>query len=128
MPARSSILRVATVFMFVVTLVSVARSAAAAECQLRNLGFAGVINDGRLVINAEIWNPSNNTQIGYLANATYCRVNTTYGSITAPTCQAWHSIATAAMLSAKRIYVTADACTVGNGVSMSNIGMFGLNN
>jgi hypothetical protein len=100
----------------------------AAECQLRNIAFVSAVSDGRLVVNAELWDAVTGKQLGYLANSTYCKVNATYNGITAATCQAWLSTAMTAMLANKKIYITANACTPGNGVNLSSIGYFGLNN
>src|SRR5258708_18222589 len=116
MSTRSSLVRVAAFALtFALAGLTSRAATAAAECRLRIVGFVGVLSDGRLVINAEMWNAANGTQLGYLANSTYCKVNATYGSISSTTCQAWQSIATAAMLSARKLYLTADSCTVGNG-------------
>lgn len=100
--------------------------ASAAECTLRNITFVGVVGDGRLVVNADIHN-SGGTKLGALANSTFCRVNTTHNNIASQTCQAWNSTAMTAFLSYKKIYITADSCTVGNGVALTNIGYFGIN-
>lgn len=98
-----------------------------AECHLRNLAFVSVVADGRLVVNAELWDLTNGVQAGYLANSTYCSVNGGWNGISAQTCQAWFSTAMTAFMANKKIYITADACTAGNGTSLSNIGYFGLN-
>lgn len=100
--------------------------AAAAECTLRNIQFVGVVGDGRLVVNADIYSGSG-TKLGALANSTFCRVSATHNNIASQTCQAWHSTAMTAFLSYKKVYVTADACSVGNGVNLANIGYFGIN-
>jgi hypothetical protein len=106
-------------------------AAQAAECQLRNLDFVSTVNSGYLVVNAEMWGISNGawTKLGNLANVTYCSVNGTYNGISAATCKNWYQLALATMLANKKIYITANACTVGNGPSfnLTNIGYFGLN-
>jgi hypothetical protein len=125
---RTSLLQAAVALATVMTVGFTANAAHAAECQLRNIGFVSAVSDGRLVINAEMWNAATGQQLGYLANATYCSVAGTYNGISPETCKAWLSTAMTAMVANKKIYITAPTCTVGNGVSLSGIGYFGLNN
>jgi hypothetical protein len=104
-------------------------AAQAAECQLRNINFVSTVSDGRLVVNAEIWsfNGSQWVSVGNLGNSTYCNVNSSLNGISAATCKNWYQMAMAAMLANKKIYITANACTAGNGVNLSGLGYFGLN-
>lgn len=101
----------------------------AAECQLRNINFVSTVSDGRMVVNAELWSISGGAWVsaGQLGNSTYCNVNSVHNNISPTTCKAWYQTALTAMMSNKKIYITANACTPGNGVNLSGIGYFGLN-
>lgn len=101
--------------------------AQAAECHLRKLAFVGLLPNGGLIANAELYNATNGEYLGYLANSTYCSVNGYYNDVAPATCQGWYSILMAAMLSNKMIYINAAACTPGNGISLPGIGVIGLN-
>jgi hypothetical protein len=111
-----------------ITLLAAGRAAQAADCQLRALQFVGIVNDGRLVINAEMWDGATGAKVGWLGNVSYCQVNTTFNGISPQTCQAWQSIATAAMLAGKKVYVNASSCPAGNGIALPGLSMLGLNN
>lgn len=106
-----------------------AATAHAAECQLRNLNFVSIVNDGRLVVNSELWSIGSGGWVnaGQLGNSTYCNITSTHNNISPTTCKAWYQTALTAMMSNKKIYITATACTPGNGVNLSGIGYFGLN-
>src|SRR4051794_37624062 len=102
-----------------IALIAGAGVAHAADCQLRNIQFVGIHPDGRLMINAEMWDLATNTKVGTLGNATFCRVNTTFGTISSETCRAWQATATAAMLAGKKIYLNQTSCQTGNGVTVT---------
>jgi hypothetical protein len=115
---------------FVVLTLALAGSASAAECQLRNLSFVSVTNAGEMRINSEIWNPSTGAFLGNIANTTFCNVNTTLNGVTAQSCRNWYQVALTAMITERKIYLTASnpSCPVGNPVTFTGLGYFGLNN
>lgn len=51
-----SIKMLALTLAVALTLGVTAATAQAAECQLRNLSFVSTVADGRMVVNAELWN------------------------------------------------------------------------
>lgn len=118
--------------MLVATLavtLGLAGTAQAAECQLRNLNFVSTVNDGRLVVNSEMWtfNGSAWGFVGQLGNSTYCKMDGSWNGISGQTCKNWYQLALTAMVTNKKVYVTAASCPAGNGVNLSSVGYFGLN-
>lgn len=110
--------------------IGAAGSAQAAECHLRNINFVSTVNDGRLVVNSEMWNYTASTGwtfVGQLANSTYCKMDGSMNGISGQTCKNWYQLALTAMLTNKKVYVTAASCIAGNGVNLSSVGYFGLN-